>query len=108
MVHIELYLKGARDYTLLEGPTGPCVYPAGYVYAYRALHWATDGGRDIRLAQWLFAALYSASLALVCAVYWSAKVSLYHGDCDDYAGWRQTRDEGGHMEGIRGRRLLRG
>ena len=31
------FLRGERDYTKLEGDTGPLVYPAGFVYLYAIL-----------------------------------------------------------------------
>ena len=74
MEQVSLFLKGERDYTLLEGPTGPCVYPAVYVYIYTALHYLTDGGRDILLGQIIFGALYLITLVVVMACYRAAKV----------------------------------
>lgn len=41
----------------------------GFVWIYSALHYITNGGADIRLAQYLFAGLYLAVLALVLAIY---------------------------------------
>ena len=70
-------VDGHTDYTQLKGGTGPLVYPAGFLYVYRALRWATWGGRGlhaIRAAQWCFAALYIAVLALVMAIYGKARV----------------------------------
>jgi len=64
------YLAGERNYMNLKGDTGPLVYPAGFVYVFAALRWATSGGTDIFRAQCLFAGLYVATLAVVLAVYW--------------------------------------
>ncbi|EFE42089.1 hypothetical protein TRV_03168 [Trichophyton verrucosum HKI 0517] len=69
MQHIHLFLSGERDYTAIKGSTGRLVYPAGHVYAYTALYNVTDEGRDIPLAQTLFAALYLIFLAIVMACY---------------------------------------
>ncbi|KAJ3166107.1 dolichyl-P-Man:Man(5)GlcNAc(2)-PP-dolichol alpha-1,3-mannosyltransferase [Geranomyces variabilis] len=63
------FLAGERDYTKLEGDTGPLVYPAGFVYIYSALSYITAGGKDVRLAQYLFAGLYVGTLAVVMAIY---------------------------------------
>ena len=63
------YLAGERNYLNLQGDTGPLVYPAGFVYVFSALRWATSGGTDIFRAQCLFAGLYLATLAMVLAVY---------------------------------------
>ncbi|EEP80410.1 conserved hypothetical protein [Uncinocarpus reesii 1704] len=51
------------------GSTGPLVYPAGHVYIFSFLHSATDEGRNIALAQLIFAGLYLVTLALVMATY---------------------------------------
>ena len=69
MVQVSLYLSGERDYTLIEGPTGPLVYPAAHLYIYSVLHWLTDGGKKIWLAQWILGGLYMGILAVVMACY---------------------------------------
>lgn len=74
MQQVDVFLKGQRDYTLISGDTGPCVYPAGHVYAYSLVHRLTDGGKDLQLAQYLFAALYLTSQALVFGLYYLAEV----------------------------------
>ncbi|KAI1126120.1 glycosyltransferase [Nemania abortiva] len=77
MEQIEQYVAGERDYTVIKGGTGPLVYPAAHVYLYTALYYVTDKGKDIFLAQQLFAVLYMATLAVVMACYWRAKVPPY-------------------------------
>ncbi|KAJ1564620.1 dolichyl-P-Man:Man(5)GlcNAc(2)-PP-dolichol alpha-1,3-mannosyltransferase, partial [Cladochytrium tenue] len=53
-------------------------YPAGFLYAFAGLQALTDGGRDIRTAQWIFAALEVVTVAVIVAVYRkSAKVPWY-------------------------------
>jgi len=69
MIHIDLYLKGGRDYASITGPTGPLVYPAGHVYIHNFLHYMTSGGQNIRLAQHIYGALYLLSQLLVFAIY---------------------------------------
>lgn len=71
---IALYLSGERDYTKIHGDTGPLVYPAAHVYIYRLLHYLTDSGTKIHLAQYIFIGLYLATLALVLTTYRRAKV----------------------------------
>lgn len=73
MQQVNQYIKGERDYLNLYGDTGPLVYPAAHVYIYRLLHYLTDEGRDIRLAQYIFVALYLVTLALVMQCYRQAK-----------------------------------
>ncbi|EAW13064.1 dolichyl-P-Man:Man(5)GlcNAc(2)-PP-dolichol alpha-1,3-mannosyltransferase [Aspergillus clavatus NRRL 1] len=69
MQQVSLYLSGERDYTLIKGSTGPLVYPAAHVYIYSILYYLTDEGRDILLAQILFAIPYLATLAVVMSCY---------------------------------------
>lgn len=77
MEHVAQVLSGERDYTRIEGGTGPLVYPAAHVYIYTGLYHLTNEGKNILLAQQLFAALYMATLAIVMACYWQAKVPPY-------------------------------
>ena len=44
-------------------------YPAGFVYIFLGLYYATGRGRDIGLAQYLFAGLYLLNLLLVFRIY---------------------------------------
>ena len=74
MEHIEIYLKGERDYRKIEGSTGPLVYPAVHVYIYRGLYALTNRGTDIQLAQIIFGLVYLLTLAVVMACYRMAKV----------------------------------
>ncbi|GAA5831170.1 hypothetical protein JCM5353_006540 [Sporobolomyces roseus] len=68
-----IFMVGERDYSLLKGDTGPCVYPAGHIYAYSALYYITDAGRHLQRAQWLFGAVYIATLALVFSIYQNSR-----------------------------------
>ncbi|KAJ9138210.1 Dol-P-Man [Pleurostoma richardsiae] len=77
MEQISQYKAGERDYTNIKGGTGPLVYPAGHVWIYDALYSLTDEGKNILLAQQLFAGLYLATLAMVMVCYWKAKVPPY-------------------------------
>nr|XP_034988904.1 dol-P-Man:Man(5)GlcNAc(2)-PP-Dol alpha-1,3-mannosyltransferase isoform X3 [Zootoca vivipara]XP_034988905.1 dol-P-Man:Man(5)GlcNAc(2)-PP-Dol alpha-1,3-mannosyltransferase isoform X3 [Zootoca vivipara] len=69
MDEVEGVVNGTLDYTQLKGDTGPLVYPAGFVYIFLGLYYATGRGTNIRLAQYLFAALYLATLLLVFRIY---------------------------------------
>ncbi|KAJ1802313.1 dolichyl-P-Man:Man(5)GlcNAc(2)-PP-dolichol alpha-1,3-mannosyltransferase, partial [Coemansia sp. RSA 2599] len=62
-------LDGERNYMHLKGDTGPLVYPAGFVWIYQALFHLTDGGSNIRLAQYVFMAIYIATLVVVLAIF---------------------------------------
>ncbi|VDM67139.1 unnamed protein product, partial [Strongylus vulgaris] len=59
MQQVECYMKkGVRNYSLIEGDTGPVVYPAGHLLVYSVFHTLTNGGKDIRTGQFLFMGLY--------------------------------------------------
>ena len=75
MEQIGQYVKGERDYTKMEGGTGPLVYPAAHVYIYLGLYHITDEGRNILVAQRIFGVLYLATLSMVMVCYRRAKVS---------------------------------
>ncbi|MCJ1482144.1 dolichyl-P-Man:Man(5)GlcNAc(2)-PP-dolichol alpha-1,3-mannosyltransferase [Schaereria dolodes] len=77
MQQVSQYLDGERDYTLIKGGTGPLVYPAAHVYIYSALYYLTDGGKNILLAQSLFALLYLGILSIVFGVYRMARAPPY-------------------------------
>ncbi|XP_075425553.1 LOW QUALITY PROTEIN: dol-P-Man:Man(5)GlcNAc(2)-PP-Dol alpha-1,3-mannosyltransferase [Ascaphus truei] len=67
MDEVEGVVNGTYDYTQLRGDTGPLVYPAGFVYIFTAFYYITERGSNIRLAQYVFAALYLVTLILVFA-----------------------------------------
>ena len=48
-------------------------YPAGFVYVYLVLYYITSHGVNIRLAQYIFAALYMISLLVIFDIYRRAK-----------------------------------
>ncbi|KAH7016852.1 glycosyltransferase [Ilyonectria destructans] len=77
MEQVAQFVSGERDYTKMEGGTGPLVYPAAHLYTYTGLYYITDEGKNIFLAQQIFAVLYMATLALVMLCYWQAKVPPY-------------------------------
>ncbi|TIA43711.1 mannosyltransferase [Aureobasidium pullulans] len=71
------YLAGERDYTKIQGGTGPLVYPAAHVYIYQVLYRFTDQGTNIPFAQIIFGVLYLMTLAVVMACYRNAKIPPY-------------------------------
>jgi alpha-1,3-mannosyltransferase len=40
---VDAFREGERDYTKIEGDTGPLVYPAGFLYVYSAIKFLTAG-----------------------------------------------------------------
>ncbi|KAL5341562.1 glycosyltransferase [Aspergillus crustosus] len=77
MQQIRLYLSGERDYTRIEGSTGPLVYPAAHVYSYSLLYHITDEGRDIVFGQIIFAFIYLITLTVVMACYRRVRAPPY-------------------------------
>lgn len=77
MQQVSQYIAGERDYVKLYGDTGPLVYPAAHVYIYRLLHYVTNEGEDIHLAQYIFMTLYLMTLALAMECYRQAKAPPY-------------------------------
>ncbi|KYN02252.1 PREDICTED: lethal(2)neighbour of Tid protein [Cyphomyrmex costatus] len=69
MQEVQGFLNGTLDYSKLRGDTGPLVYPAGFVYIFSALYYITSHGANIRIAQYIFAALYAITLMLVFRIY---------------------------------------
>ncbi|KAF9477348.1 glycosyltransferase family 58 protein [Pholiota conissans] len=72
MIQTKVFLQGQHNYSLITGPTGPLVYPAGHVQIHKMLYNITDAGANIRLAQTLYGLLYLTTLALSCGIYYSA------------------------------------
>ncbi|KAK4464516.1 glycosyltransferase [Cladorrhinum samala] len=77
MEQVSQFVSGERDYPKFRGGTGPLVYPAAHVYIYTGLYHLTNEGKNILLAQQLFAVLYMVTLGVVMACYWKAKVPPY-------------------------------
>lgn len=70
-------MKGERDYKNISGSTGPLVYPGAHVWIYKHLYKWTDEGRDIGLAQYIFAGVYLLTLGVVFQCYRKARVSTF-------------------------------
>jgi len=66
-------------------------YPAGHIYAYSLLYYIADAGQHLQRAQWMFAVVYIATLALVFGIYrTSRKVSPF----PSLLGGSLRRDQG--------------
>lgn len=44
-------------------------YPAGFVYIFLVLYYATSAGSNVRLAQYIFAGLYLFTVLLIFNLY---------------------------------------
>lgn len=69
MQEVEGFLSGERDYSQLRGDTGPCVYPALFLYLFAGLHYLTSRGTNLPRAQALFVGLYLCQLAATMVLY---------------------------------------
>ncbi|XP_076472390.1 dol-P-Man:Man(5)GlcNAc(2)-PP-Dol alpha-1,3-mannosyltransferase-like [Babylonia areolata] len=69
MQEVEGVVNGTYDYMQLKGDTGPLVYPAGFVYIFMGLYYITERGANIRLGQYIFAALYLLTLSVIFLIY---------------------------------------
>lgn len=91
MQQVDGFLSGERDYSKLEGDTGPLVwvalppfattllltnfrYPALHLYIYTALRKSlpTDPDLQVRYAQYFFLAIYLITFLLVSTIYYLA------------------------------------
>ncbi|CAJ0607235.1 unnamed protein product [Cylicocyclus nassatus] len=73
MQQVECYMKkGVRNYSLIEGDTGPVVYPAGHLLTYSVLHSFTNAGKDIRTGQFIFMGIYLLNLLAVFRLYYKS------------------------------------
>ncbi|XP_075490910.1 dol-P-Man:Man(5)GlcNAc(2)-PP-Dol alpha-1,3-mannosyltransferase-like [Primulina tabacum] len=79
MSQVSGFLGGERDYSKLEGDTGPLVYPAGFLYIYSAIKFLTGG--EVYPAQILFGFLYVVNLGLVLFIYLKTKVLPWWAFC---------------------------
>lgn len=52
-------------------------YPAGFVYIFTGLYYLTDHGKDVRLAQYIFAGIYLISLLVIFDIYRRVKKVLF-------------------------------
>ncbi|KAJ2120396.1 dolichyl-P-Man:Man(5)GlcNAc(2)-PP-dolichol alpha-1,3-mannosyltransferase [Coemansia sp. RSA 720] len=74
MQQVHGVLGGERNYTKLQGDTGPLVYPAGFVWIYSMLCAATNNGTHVRRAQYVFLGVYLATQALALMIYRRARM----------------------------------
>ncbi|BEI82001.1 hypothetical protein CcaverHIS002_0211610 [Cutaneotrichosporon cavernicola] len=71
MQQVDMFLSGERDYSKIEGETGPLVYPALHLYIYTALHQLLPVPRE-RAAQYIWLAVEQGTLVLTATVYYLA------------------------------------
>ena len=69
MEEVSTFQSGELNYVNIKGGTGPLVYPAGFLYVYGILKWASGGGKDIFKVQCIFCVLYVCNMVVVLNVY---------------------------------------
>ncbi|WWC89131.1 uncharacterized protein L201_004049 [Kwoniella dendrophila CBS 6074] len=72
MQQVEMFINGERDYSRIEGETGPLVYPALHLYIYTAFYKYLPSIEDIRPAQYIFLGFYLITLLLVSIINYSS------------------------------------
>ena len=75
MTQVKIFLNGERNYIKIRGSTGPLVYPAGFLYVFSMLYWATEQGTNVFFAQFFFAAVNILTFSLVTYIY--QKIDVY-------------------------------
>ncbi|KAE9554455.1 hypothetical protein FO519_002329 [Halicephalobus sp. NKZ332] len=73
MQQTELFLNGERNYSKIDGDTGPVVYPAGHLWLYSLFYYVTNEGKNIIGGQICFLYVY---LLNQIAIYWIYGSSL--------------------------------
>lgn len=71
MQQVDMFLSGERDYSKIEGETGPLVYPALHLYIYTALHELLPAPRE-RAAQYIWLLVEQGTLLLAATIYYLA------------------------------------
>ncbi|CAI4232689.1 unnamed protein product [Auanema sp. JU1783] len=73
MQQVECFTKKKiSNYSLIEGDTGPVVYPAGHLYIYQMFYVLTNKGKDIVTGQYIFMVLYLLNLFFVFRLYYKS------------------------------------
>jgi alpha-1,3-mannosyltransferase len=73
------FLQGDWNYLHLKGDTGPLVYPAGFLYVFSILKFATNNGHDIQRAQYIFTGIYCVMIATLFIIYRKVMLSIKDG-----------------------------
>lgn len=90
MQEVRGFLSGDLNYFNLKGDTGPLVYPAGFLYLFSLFNWMTNDGVDLLVAQYIFAAIYILTLAVV--------LLLYRASYQSFSSSRNTTKKGMELQ----------
>ncbi|KAK8864587.1 hypothetical protein IAR55_001837 [Kwoniella newhampshirensis] len=69
MQQVGMFLGGERDYSRIDGETGPLVYPALHLYIYTAFNRLLPSPDSVRPAQYIFLIFYVVTFLLVAKIY---------------------------------------
>jgi len=69
MQQVRKFVDGERDYRLIDGDTGPIVYPANFLYIYTVLYYVSSGGTNVFAAQAVFSVLHALNVLVVVRTY---------------------------------------
>ncbi|KAK4687461.1 hypothetical protein P7C73_g2664, partial [Tremellales sp. Uapishka_1] len=72
MQQVSAFLDGERDYSKIEGETGPLVYPALHLYLHTLFHRLLPAD-TVRPAQYIYLGIYLLTFALVATIYYRAR-----------------------------------
>lgn len=69
---VSLVKAGELDYSKIYGDSGKIVYPAGFVKLYSFLHWLSESGSNLYIAQRFFSYVYLLTLVTTVCCYFMA------------------------------------
>lgn len=69
MQQTELFLNGERNYSRIDGDTGPVVYPAGHLWLYSLFYYLTNEGTNLLKGQICFLYVYVFNQIMVYLIY---------------------------------------
>lgn len=68
---------GERNYSKLQGTTGPIAYPAGFIYIYSFVSYLTHEGKLLIVAQAIFLLFHLVLAWVICQLYILAKLPFW-------------------------------
>eukprot|EP00188_Purpureofilum_apyrenoidigerum_P004900 Plantae.Rhodophyta-Purpureofilum_apyrenoidigerum.ctg5905.p1 GENE.Plantae.Rhodophyta-Purpureofilum_apyrenoidigerum.ctg5905~~Plantae.Rhodophyta-Purpureofilum_apyrenoidigerum.ctg5905.p1 ORF type:complete len:422 (+),score=46.08 Plantae.Rhodophyta-Purpureofilum_apyrenoidigerum.ctg5905:301-1566(+) len=66
---VRKFIAGERDYRLIDGDTGPIVYPANFLYIYTILYYISGRGTSLLAVQVVFCIFHALNVFVVVRTY---------------------------------------